>query len=1158
MQVSASHEWSESVTDPIPVAGYHGWLNEDFGGELADLCNTGTSNEYAEAAPGIYLAKVTDDYEWARFGVPLRCLISDPAPQKFSVATGSASIGVHTATLRGTINPAGWPAYFQFAFTRPGGTEYIPSRNENGSLWYGFASAGQGTGNTPVNVEVAGLKGNTSYSVRLDGVGALTNPVAASEVGYPKVMPGSTIQFTTPSWPPIVSTKPASSIQRNSAVLNGTVNPQGEPTTFYLEYGTTTAYGKAVPVPAENLGSGTQVVNVANVVNGLEESTKYHYRIKATNAEGTSFGADQSFTTPGIKPIYLGSFGSQGTGNGQFQNLNDSAVDQEGNVWVTDSNNSTVQKFNAAGGYLKKLGTGIGTGNGQIEHPNSIAIDPKGNIWLGNASSSRVDEFNAAGTFVRSFPACASGGLAVDAVGDVFTNCGGGTVQKWTETGTLQKTIGSFGTGPGQLLESGPIAVNASGTLWVGDSHWSSTEGWTSRIEKFNASGEYVSQFGSYGTGPGQFRRVAGLEIDGQGTILVADLEGDRIEEFSEAGGYFTQFGSQGAGEGQFVFGRNAGVSLDSKGDLYVLDANHYRVERWFNTVYAPVYTSSFGSQGTGNGQFQNVADSAVDSAGNVWVTDNNNSTVQKFNATGAYVKKLGTGVGTGNGQIEHPTSIAIDPKGNIWLANASGSRVDEFNSAGTFVRSFPACASGGLAVDAVGDVFTNCGGGTVQKWTETGTLQKTIGSWGTGPGQLTESGPIAVNANGTLWVGDSHWSSTEGWTSRIEKFNTSGEYVSQFGSYGTGPGQFRRVAGLEVDGQGTIFVADLEGDRVEEYTSRGEFVAQFGSQGAGEGQFVFSQHAGISSDSTGNLYILDANHYRVEKWVNTFYSPIYLGSFGSQGTGAGQFQNVADSAVDQAGNVWVTDNNSSTVQEFNASGAYVKKLGTGVGTGNGQIEHPTEIAIDSNSNIWLANASGSRVDEFNTAGTFVRSFPACASSGLAVDVAGDVFTSCGGGTVQEWTETGTLKNTIGSWGTGPGQLTESGPIAVNASGTLWVGDSHWSSTEGWTSRVEKFNTSGEYVSQFGSYGTGTGQFKRVAGLELDSDGDLFVGDLENDRVEEFNEVGGYVTQFGSKGSGAGQFVFSQNAGISLDSKGNIYVLDANHYRVERWWLHMS
>ena len=92
---------------------------------------------------------------------------------------------------------------------------------------------------------------------------------------------------------PIVSTTAASSVTANTAVMNGTVNPNGASTSAYFQYGTTTSYGNATQAqPAI-----TTTTNVQTTLTGLAPDTTYHYRLVASNSGGTSYGSDMSFTT---------------------------------------------------------------------------------------------------------------------------------------------------------------------------------------------------------------------------------------------------------------------------------------------------------------------------------------------------------------------------------------------------------------------------------------------------------------------------------------------------------------------------------------------------------------------------------------------------------------------------------------------------------------------------------------------------------------------------------------------------------------------------------------------------------------------------------------------------------------------------------------------
>ena len=97
--------------------------------------------------------------------------------------------------------------------------------------------------------------------------------------------------------PPLVLTRSAGAVSGSAATLEGSVNPQGEESTYQFEYGTTTSYGTSVPLPAGTLAAGTVEEPVAQALGGLQANTTYHYRVLATSAAGTSYGQDSSFRT---------------------------------------------------------------------------------------------------------------------------------------------------------------------------------------------------------------------------------------------------------------------------------------------------------------------------------------------------------------------------------------------------------------------------------------------------------------------------------------------------------------------------------------------------------------------------------------------------------------------------------------------------------------------------------------------------------------------------------------------------------------------------------------------------------------------------------------------------------------------------------------------
>jgi hypothetical protein len=101
---------------------------------------------------------------------------------------------------------------------------------------------------------------------------------------------------------PVVKTTAASAVSYASARLNGTVNPSGQLTTYFFQYGPSTKYGSQ-SLPG-SLAAGTRAVSVPSPVGGLAPLTKYHFRLVAVNATGTALGADATFTTTSI-PLSL-------------------------------------------------------------------------------------------------------------------------------------------------------------------------------------------------------------------------------------------------------------------------------------------------------------------------------------------------------------------------------------------------------------------------------------------------------------------------------------------------------------------------------------------------------------------------------------------------------------------------------------------------------------------------------------------------------------------------------------------------------------------------------------------------------------------------------------------------------------------------------------
>lgn len=195
------------------------------------------------------------------------------------------------AMLHGKLNPAGLEThyYFEWGTTRRYG--------ETSAAPPGTELADTSPGSQEVSFLATGLTAGTTYHYRL---------VATSSFGTTY---GSDRTFTTDIAVKSLVTEPATEIKTEEATLNGKLDADGLPTTFYFEYGKTTGYGQAAPAPpGESVADDSPGVQpVSYALAGLEPGTTYHFRIVAENETGVTVGQDQEFTTthgPTIEGVY--------------------------------------------------------------------------------------------------------------------------------------------------------------------------------------------------------------------------------------------------------------------------------------------------------------------------------------------------------------------------------------------------------------------------------------------------------------------------------------------------------------------------------------------------------------------------------------------------------------------------------------------------------------------------------------------------------------------------------------------------------------------------------------------------------------------------------------------------------------------------------------
>jgi hypothetical protein len=202
-----------------------------------------------------------------------------------------------TAKLNGSFEGTNEPTtyFFEYGTTSAYGSRLPVATEED---------AGSTSGLTPMSVVVGGLTPDTTYHFRVVG----KNPIGTS--------PGKDASFKTPRAVEGVTTGGASEITRTTAALHGSFTGNGESHTFAFEWGPTSAYGNISP--AEPAGNATGMIAVSQVVEGfqvyLPNSHPYHYRLVATNSTGSSYGADQTFSTEAPLPPVISNQASSAVG----------------------------------------------------------------------------------------------------------------------------------------------------------------------------------------------------------------------------------------------------------------------------------------------------------------------------------------------------------------------------------------------------------------------------------------------------------------------------------------------------------------------------------------------------------------------------------------------------------------------------------------------------------------------------------------------------------------------------------------------------------------------------------------------------------------------------------------------------------------------------
>jgi len=568
------------------------------------------------------------------------------------------------------------------------------------------------------------------------------------------------------------------------------------------------------------------------------------------------------------------------------------AVDAFGNLYIADAGNLRIRKVtngiittvagNGTSGFSGDNGSAL---TAQLGLPAGVAIDAFGNLYIADALNNRIRKVangvitTVAGTGQAGFSGDTSAatnaqlrnplGVAVDATGNFYIvdadnqrirKVAGGVITTVAGNGTAGFSGDNGLSTSAQLRNPVGVGVDSFGNLYIADSL-------NNRVRKVsNGVITTVAGTGTQGysgdTGPAtsaQLNVPTGVAADSAGNIYIADANNNRIRKVASgvittaAGNGFSHFGGDNGPANLALFNVPFAVAVDTAGNLYIADRENNRIRKISNGVIITVAgngTAGFSGDGALaiNAQLDYPAGVAVDSAGNLYISDRNNQRIRKVsNGVISTVAGIGTFGFSGDGgmainaQLSYPYGIAVDSAGNLYIADLANQRVRQ--------------VSNGVITTLAGDGVVGFGG-----------------DGGAAPlGRLNSPFGVAVDSTGSVFIADRD-------NNRVRKVSNgvittvAGGGTQGFSGDG-GPATsalLNNPFGVAVDAAGNLYIADQNNQRIRKVsnglitTVAGNGIHGFSGDNGPATNAQLNYPLGVAVNSTGSLFIADQGNARI------------------------------------------------------------------------------------------------------------------------------------------------------------------------------------------------------------------------------------------------------------------------------------------------------
>ncbi len=367
------------------------------------------------------------------------------------------------------------------------------------------------------------------------------------------------------------------------------------------------------------------------------------------------------------------------------------AVDAAGNLYIANTETHRIRKVDAATGFITTVAgdgsSGFGGDGGpatsaKLYYPRGVAVDATGNLYIADSNNQRVRKVDASTSVITTVAGLLTasvsftGGSALEARlpmptavteaanGDLFITDGVYNALFKVSNGAISRVD----TGAETLNNPLDVKIGPDGSLYVADAK-------NDRILKISDGVTTVLAFDAI---EGKtLSRPHDLVFDGQGNMYISDTQNNRILK-RESGGN-TEVVATGA------LNRPNGIALDAAGNLYIADYNNDRIVKVTQTGGVSYIAGASNSGYNGDGRqalgayLDDPRDVAVDTAGNLYISDSYNCRIRKIDATSGVISTVvgngSEGFSAGGGvptqaQLNYPRGITVGPSGTLYIAD--------------------------------------------------------------------------------------------------------------------------------------------------------------------------------------------------------------------------------------------------------------------------------------------------------------------------------------------------------------------------------------------------------------------------------------------------------------------------------------------------------